>query len=123
LFVCLVSDIFLSSSALSPERAGGVPQPSRSLRRGPNLHQFGSLPRRDQSVLFFLVAINPYFWLPIYSDFIVEYYKGKKRSDVAPHIFAVADSAYRAMMTDRMNQSMLITVRLPFPFFLSVRLA
>lgn len=71
----------------------------------------------------FLVAINPYFWLPIYSDFIVEYYKGKKRSDVAPHIFAVADSAYRAMMTDRMNQSMLITVRLPFPFFLSVRLA
>jgi hypothetical protein len=56
-----------------------------------------------------LVAVNPYKRIPIYTDEIVSTYIGKRRDEVAPHIFAMADSAYRAMLGDRKNQSMLIT--------------
>ncbi|KAJ3214245.1 hypothetical protein HK099_006953 [Clydaea vesicula] len=47
--------------------------------------------------------------MPIYSDDVVKSYKGKKRSEMAPHIFAISDSAYHAMLTNRENQSILIT--------------
>jgi myosin protein heavy chain len=47
--------------------------------------------------------------LPIYNPEIVELYRGKKRSDIAPHVFAISDSAYRHMLDDKQNQSILIT--------------
>jgi len=40
---------------------------------------------------------------------MVTYYRGKKKNEVPPHLYLVADSAYAAMMRDRLNQSMLIT--------------
>ena len=46
----------------------------------------------------FLVVINPWKRLPIYTDEIVSMYKGKKRRDLPPHIFAVCDEAYRDMI-------------------------
>lgn len=42
--------------------------------------------------------INPYKQLPIYSEKIVEMYKGKKRHEMPPHIYAIADTAYRSML-------------------------
>lgn len=44
------------------------------------------------------MVINPYKNLPIYSEEIVEMYKGKKRHEMPPHIYAITDSAYRSMM-------------------------
>ncbi|KAL4647969.1 myosin-9-like [Arapaima gigas] len=46
----------------------------------------------------FCVVINPYKNLPIYSEEIVEMYKGKKRHEMPPHIYAITDTAYRSMM-------------------------
>lgn len=44
------------------------------------------------------MVINPYKQLPIYSEKIVEMYKGKKRHEMPPHIYAIADTAYRSML-------------------------
>jgi len=57
----------------------------------------------------FLVIVNPYKRLPIYTDEIISIYTGRRRDQIAPHVFALADTAYRAMLQDRVNQSMLIT--------------
>ncbi|KAI8911536.1 P-loop containing nucleoside triphosphate hydrolase protein, partial [Gorgonomyces haynaldii] len=57
----------------------------------------------------FCVTVNPYKKLPIYSDEIVRAYKGKKRKDLPPHVFSVADQAYHDMLLNRENQSILIT--------------
>nr|XP_060141175.1 myosin-7B isoform X3 [Globicephala melas] len=57
----------------------------------------------------FCVTINPYKWLPIYTASVVAAYKGKRRSEAPPHIYAVADNAYNDMLRNRENQSMLIT--------------
>ncbi len=57
----------------------------------------------------FLVVVNPYKWLPIYTEELIQYYSGKRRADVHPHVYAVADEAYRAMLRNKANQSILIT--------------
>uniref|UniRef100_A0A4W5RPU8 Myosin, heavy chain 9a, non-muscle n=1 Tax=Hucho hucho TaxID=62062 RepID=A0A4W5RPU8_9TELE len=57
----------------------------------------------------FCVVINPYKYLPIYSENIIEMYKGKKRHEMPPHIYAITDTAYRSMMQDREDQSILCT--------------
>ena len=46
----------------------------------------------------FCVVVNPYKQLPIYSEKIVDMYKGKKRHEMPPHIYAIADTAYRSML-------------------------
>ncbi|KAE8226689.1 hypothetical protein CF319_g739 [Tilletia indica] len=57
----------------------------------------------------FLVAVNPYHALPIYTDTIVAAYNGKRREENAPHVFALADGAIRSMLDAKENQSLLIT--------------
>lgn len=84
-----------------------------------------NLRRRYQSNLIytysglFLVAVNPYKNLPIYTGQVMEMYKNVVSSSQTgeascrrvrpPHIFATADEAYRAMLESRRNQSILIT--------------
>ncbi|XP_077527343.1 myosin heavy chain isoform X35 [Haemaphysalis longicornis] len=57
----------------------------------------------------FCVAINPYKRFPIYTKRVVDIYKGRRRTEVPPHVFAVSDGAYMDMLANRENQSMLIT--------------
>ncbi|XP_033853123.3 myosin-7-like [Acipenser ruthenus] len=57
----------------------------------------------------FCVTVNPYKWLPVYNAEVVNAYRGKKRAEAPPHIFSISDSAYQNMLTDRENQSILIT--------------
>ncbi|XP_022917248.1 myosin heavy chain, muscle isoform X20 [Onthophagus taurus] len=57
----------------------------------------------------FCVAINPYKRFPVYTNRCAKLYRGKRRNEVPPHIFAISDGAYVAMLTNHQNQSMLIT--------------
>ncbi|XP_018431079.1 PREDICTED: myosin-2-like [Nanorana parkeri] len=57
----------------------------------------------------FCVTVNPYKWLPVYNPEVVAGYRGKKRQEAPPHIFSISDNGYQAMLTDRENQSILIT--------------
>uniref|UniRef100_A0A672HNQ1 Myosin, heavy chain b n=1 Tax=Salarias fasciatus TaxID=181472 RepID=A0A672HNQ1_SALFA len=57
----------------------------------------------------FCVVVNPYKWLPVYDAVCVAAYRGKKRIEAPPHIFSISDNAYQFMLTDRENQSVLIT--------------
>ncbi|NXH74008.1 MYSS protein, partial [Hydrobates tethys] len=57
----------------------------------------------------FCVTVNPYKWLPVYNLEVVLAYQGKKCQGAPPHIFSISDNAYQFMLSDRENQSILIT--------------
>ena len=46
----------------------------------------------------FCVAINPYMRLPIYTPGCVSKYRGHRRNEVPPHVFAVSENAYANML-------------------------
>uniref|UniRef100_A0A8C9TW70 Myosin VA n=1 Tax=Scleropages formosus TaxID=113540 RepID=A0A8C9TW70_SCLFO len=56
-----------------------------------------------------LVAINPYENLPIYGTDIINAYSGQNMGDMDPHIFAVAEEAYKQMARDERNQSIIVS--------------
>ena len=57
----------------------------------------------------FCVVVNPYKRFPIYTPTVVKIYFGKRRNEVPPHIFAIADGAYQSMINHGKNQSILVT--------------
>ena len=57
----------------------------------------------------FCVVVNPYKRFPIYTQSVVKIYVGKRRNEVPPHLWALAETAYRNMMINTKDQSMLIT--------------
>ena len=57
----------------------------------------------------FCVVVNPYKRYPIYTETVVKIYLGKRRNEVPPHLWAITETAYRNMLTNGKNQSMLIT--------------
>ncbi|EPR79697.1 Myosin heavy chain, partial [Spraguea lophii 42_110] len=57
----------------------------------------------------FLVAMNPYNNLKIYGEEIMRSYRLKKKYDLPPHIFTIANESYVQLVENRENQSILIT--------------
>uniref|UniRef100_A0A672UDJ2 Unconventional myosin-Vb n=1 Tax=Strigops habroptila TaxID=2489341 RepID=A0A672UDJ2_STRHB len=56
-----------------------------------------------------LVAINPYEQLPIYEQDVIYAYSGQNMGDMDPHIFAVAEEAFKQMARDEKNQSIIVS--------------
>ncbi|CAK8568477.1 unnamed protein product [Lathyrus sativus] len=57
-----------------------------------------------------LIAVNPFTKLPhLYNNHMMEQYKGAPFGELSPHVFAVADVSYRAMMNEGHSQSILVS--------------
>merc|ERR1712142_796192 len=57
----------------------------------------------------FVVVVNPYKRYPIYTHRVCKIYLGKRRNEVPPHLWAIAETAYRNMLTNKKDNAMLIT--------------
>ena len=55
------------------------------------------------------LAVNPYQWLPIYTDSLRYAYSKLTRHELAPHIYATSSDAYRGMQIKNRNQSVLVS--------------
>eukprot|EP00064_Thunnus_orientalis_P020191 superscaffoldBa00005422_g20323 len=53
----------------------------------------------------FCVTVNPYKWLPVYDQAVVNAYRGKKRTEAPPHIYSISDNAYQYMLSDLLEKS------------------
>uniref|UniRef100_A0A8C4HKM4 Myosin IXA n=1 Tax=Dicentrarchus labrax TaxID=13489 RepID=A0A8C4HKM4_DICLA len=56
-----------------------------------------------------LIVINPFKFLPIYNPKYVKMYDNHTLGDLEPHIYAVADVAYHAMLQRERNQCIVIS--------------
>ncbi|RDX77608.1 Myosin-11, partial [Mucuna pruriens] len=57
-----------------------------------------------------LIAINPFQSLShLYDANVMQSYKGAASGNLTPHVFAIAEAAYRAMMTEEKSNSILVS--------------
>ncbi|XP_038995062.1 myosin-17-like [Hibiscus syriacus] len=57
-----------------------------------------------------LIAVNPFQRLPhLYDTHMMEQYKGATFGELSPHVFAVGDAAYRAMINEGKSNSILVS--------------
>ncbi|CAI7902564.1 unnamed protein product, partial [Closterium sp. NIES-53] len=57
-----------------------------------------------------LIAVNPFQRLPhLYSQPMMEQYKGVRLGELSPHVFAIAETAYRTMLDCGESQSILVS--------------
>ena len=57
----------------------------------------------------FVVVVNPYKRYPLYTQRVCKIYLGKRRNEAPPHLWAIAEGAYRNMLTNKKDNAMLIT--------------
>merc|ERR1712110_770077 len=57
----------------------------------------------------FVVVVNPYKRYPLYTHRVCKIYLGKRRNEAPPHLWAIAEGAYRDMMQNKKDNAMLIT--------------
>merc|ERR1712168_1414932 len=57
----------------------------------------------------FVVVVNPYKRYPLYTHRVCKIYLGKRRNEVPPHLWAIAETAYRNMLQNKKDNAMLIT--------------
>ena len=56
-----------------------------------------------------LIAVNPFASLPLlYGQHMMEQYKGRPLGELSPHVYAIADAAFKQMRKDNRSQSILV---------------
>ena len=58
---------------------------------------------------YIMIAVNPYKKLSCYNEGIMATYRGKSLGVMPPHVYAMADRAYRSMKVDGTSQSILVS--------------
>lgn len=53
--------------------------------------------------------MNPFDSLNLYSPEIIQAYSGKRRGELDPHLFAIAEDAYRCMIRDEKDQTIVVS--------------
>ncbi|KAG6900504.1 class II myosin, partial [Termitomyces sp. T159_Od127] len=56
-----------------------------------------------------LISVNPFRDLGIYTDEVIQKYRGKNRLEVPPHVFSIAESSYYNMNAYHENQCVIIS--------------
>ena len=109
-YILRLPQLFVSFLVLCREK--GVASKRREAvpyRKGPLTHSLITVtvsvtvlayPLQTYSGLF-CVAINPYKRYPVYTLRCAKLYRGKRRNEVPPHIFAISDGAYVNMLTSK----------------------
>lgn len=82
------------------------------LNEGSLLHNLRKRHSREHIYTYtgsILMSVNPYKMLPIYTPSIKRAYAGHGLGIKGPHVFAIADVCYRAILSENINQSVLIS--------------
>ena len=56
-----------------------------------------------------LIAANPFARVNLYGPDVIQAYSGKRRGELEPHLFAIAEDAYRCMIRDGTNQTIVVS--------------
>lgn len=56
-----------------------------------------------------LIAANPFDRVPLYEPDIIQQYSGRRRGELEPHLFAIAEDAYRCMIREKTNQTIVVS--------------
>jgi myosin-5 len=56
-----------------------------------------------------LIAVNPFQRVTLYGPEVIQAYNGRKRGDLEPHLFAIAEDAYTAMRREGMGQTIIVS--------------
>lgn len=56
-----------------------------------------------------LIAVNPFQRVTLYGPEIIQAYAGRRRGELEPHLFAIAEDAYTAMRRDGMGQTIIVS--------------
>jgi myosin-5 len=56
-----------------------------------------------------LIAMNPFQRITQYGPEIIQAYSGRRRGDLEPHLFAIAEDAYTAMRKEGVGQTIIVS--------------
>jgi myosin V len=56
-----------------------------------------------------LIAVNPFQRVNLYGPEVIQAYNGRRRGDLEPHLFAIAEDAYTAMRNQAMGQTIIVS--------------
>ena len=56
-----------------------------------------------------LIAMNPFQRVTLYGPEIIQAYSGRRRGELEPHLFAIAEDAYTAMSRDGTGQTIIVS--------------
>ncbi|KAK9728893.1 Myosin type-2 heavy chain 1 [Basidiobolus ranarum] len=56
-----------------------------------------------------LIACNPFQKVSLYSQDVIQAYSGRTRGELEPHLFAISEDAYRCMLREHQNQTIVVS--------------